>query len=104
MNENAPITARKEPLHVLLRRRREQLSLLQSEVAEAVHVSPECVTLWEAGRRRMELSKVPRLAEILEIDGKELCAKALQEFHPAFYATLFGNSRAVDANTDRTAA
>ena len=34
----------------------------QAEVAEALNVSPEAVTLWESGRRRMELSKIPRLA------------------------------------------
>ena len=38
----------------------------------------------------MELSKIPRLAKALQIDARELCAKALEEFHPAFYDTLFG--------------
>ena len=89
MNEK-PI-ATEEPLHNLLRRRREELGLLQSEVAEALHVSPECVTLWEAGRRRMELCKVPGIAAALQIDAKELCLKALAEFHPLFSATLFGD-------------
>ncbi len=87
MNENQTITSI-EPLHVLLRRRREELGLFQSEVAEAVHVSPEAVTLWEAGRRRPELSKIPRVAEVLELNPKELCARALAEYHPAFYAAL----------------
>jgi hypothetical protein len=40
----------------------------------------------------MELSKLPRLAATLQIDAKELCAKALAEFHPSFYAVLFGNN------------
>jgi transcriptional regulator with XRE-family HTH domain len=44
-------------------RRREQLGLLQSDIAETCGVTPESVTLWEAGRRRPELGKVPRLAE-----------------------------------------
>ena len=89
MNEK-PI-ATEEPLHNLLRRRREELGLLQSEVAEALHVSAGCVTLWEAGRRRMDLSKLRLIAEILEIDAKELCLKALAEFQPLFSATLFGD-------------
>jgi transcriptional regulator with XRE-family HTH domain len=89
MNEKPTVT--EVPLHNLLRRRRKELKLLQAEVAEALHVSPECVTLWEAGRRRMDLSKLPRIAEILEIDAKELCLKALAEFHPLFNATLFGD-------------
>ena len=83
-------TTTSEPVHILLRRRRKELSLLQAEIAEALHVTPECIVLWEGGRRRMELSKLPRLAAALKIDAKELCAKALAEFHPAVYAVLFG--------------
>ena len=79
------------PLNILLRRRREELHLLQAEVAEALHVTPECIGRWEDGSRRMELSKVPRIAEVLRLNAKQLCAKALAEFHPLFYATLLGN-------------
>ena len=89
MNQN-PTTTTVVPLHILLRRRREELSLLQAQIAEALHVTPGCITQWESGRRRMELSKLPRIAEALQIDAKELCAKALAEFHPLVYATLFG--------------
>jgi len=80
-----------EPVHTLLRRRRKELSLMQAELAETLRVSPECIVLWECGRRRMELSKLPRLAAALQIDPKELCAKALAEFYPSVYAALFGN-------------
>ena len=90
MNEN-PTNTVAEPLHILLRRRREELSLLQADIAAALHVSPECVTMWEAGRRRMELCKLPRIAAALQINAKQLCAKALAEFHPAFYNTLFAS-------------
>jgi hypothetical protein len=38
----------------------------------------------------MELSKLPRIAAALQIDAKQLCAKALLEFHPLVYAALFG--------------
>ena len=78
------------PLHLRLRRRREELQLRQADIADALHVSPEAVTLWESGRRRMELSKIPRLAEVLRLDAKDLCREALAEFHPRFYRTLFG--------------
>jgi DNA-binding transcriptional regulator YiaG len=91
MNQNSTATIIELPLHILLRRRREELSLFQAQITEALHVSPECVGLWECGRRRMELSKLPRLAETLQLDAKKLCAKALSEFHPLFYAALFGN-------------
>jgi len=89
MNQNSTATTTEVPLHILLRRRREELALYQVEIAEALHVSPECVGLWECGRRRMELCKIPRIAETLQLDARELCAKALSEFHPLFYAALF---------------
>jgi transcriptional regulator with XRE-family HTH domain len=91
MNQNSTAPPPQVPLHILLRRRREELSLLQAQIAAALHVTPECIGQWECGRRRMELSKIPRIAEALQIDAKELCAKALAEFHPLVYATLFGH-------------
>ena len=94
MNQNPTVTTTEVPLHILLRRRREELSLLQAQIAEALHVSPECVTQWESGRRRMELSKLPRIAAALQLDAKVVCAKALAEFHPLVYAALFGNDAA----------
>jgi transcriptional regulator with XRE-family HTH domain len=94
MRDNPCRKVGEPPLHTLLRRRRQELSLLQADIAEALNVSPECVTLWECGRRRMELSKIPRLARALHIDPRALCAKALAEFHPAFYATLFAHDAA----------
>ena len=89
MNQNPTTTTASAPLHILLRRRREELALYQTEIAEALHVSPECVGLWECGRRRMELGKLPRIAAALQLDARELCAKALAEFHPLLYAALF---------------
>jgi transcriptional regulator with XRE-family HTH domain len=90
MNQNSTATTTEVPLHTLLRRRRQELSLFQTQVAEALHVSPECVGLWECGRRRMELCKLPRIAEVLHLDARKLCAKALAEFHPVLFAALFG--------------
>jgi len=86
------------PLHIQLRRRRQELHMIQADVAERLDVTPEAVTLWEGGHRRMELSKIPRLARALQIDPKELCAKALQEYHPAFFQTLFGPRTAEPAS------
>jgi len=91
MKQNSTATTLEVPLHILLRRRREELSLYQTQIAEALHVSPECVGQWECGRRRMELGKLPRLAEALHLNAKDLCAKALAEFHPLVYAALFGH-------------
>jgi transcriptional regulator with XRE-family HTH domain len=75
MNPTAITT--EAPLHILLRRRRQELSLVQSQLAEVLHVSPECIGQWECGRRRMELSKLPRIAAALQLDARELCSKAL---------------------------
>jgi transcriptional regulator with XRE-family HTH domain len=88
---NPTVITTEAPLHILLRQRRQELSLVQSQLAEVLHVSPECIAQWECGRRRMELSKLPRIAAALQLDARELCSKALAEFHPLLYAALFGN-------------
>ena len=100
MNQNSTATTTRVPLHILLRKRRQELSLHQVQVAETLHVTPECIGQWECGRRRMELSKIPRIAAALQMDAKELCVKALKEFHPLVYATLFGKD-AVPASTQK---
>ena len=94
MNQNSTVTTTTTavPLRILLRRRREELALFQSQIAEALHVTPECIGLWESGRRRMELCKIPRIAAALQLDARELCAIALAEFHPLLYATLFDHA------------
>jgi transcriptional regulator with XRE-family HTH domain len=89
MNNNHQYDSR-VPLHVLLRRRREELHMLQMQIAERLRVTPECIGMWESGKRRMSIDKLPRLAEILLFEKRELCIAALREFHPAFYAALFG--------------
>ena len=78
------------PLHQILRRRRQELRLKQAQVAEALEVTPEAVGLWECGRRRMEMDKLPRIAESLRLEKRDLCLVALHEFHPRVYAELFG--------------
>jgi DNA-binding XRE family transcriptional regulator len=84
------ISVPEERLHVMLRSRRRELRLTQVDVARACEVTPECITHWEAGRRHMELCKIPRLASVLQLDPPQLCALFLREFHPVFYDTLFG--------------
>jgi len=86
------------PLHMILRHRRVELHLLQAQVAESVGVSAQAVVLWECGRRRMELGKLPRIAQVLKLDARKLCAQGLREFHPAVYAVLFDNGAAIQTN------
>ena len=81
---------RTTPFHHILRRRRQELRLNQAHVAEALNITPEAVGLWEAGRRRMELDKLPRIAEILMLQKRDFCIAALYQFHPRLYAELFG--------------
>jgi transcriptional regulator with XRE-family HTH domain len=100
MNDYPGYTA-EPPLYMRLRRRREELRLRQLDVAEALDVTPEAVTLWESGRRRVELNKLPRLARVLREDPREFCIKALQEYCPAFAQGIFGphNCDATDMGT-----
>ncbi len=90
MNDYPCFTTGEPPLNILLRRRRHELKMSQADVAEALSVSPEAVVLWEGGRRRMELSRLPRIALALKMDPKDICIRGLSEYHPVFYATLFG--------------
>ena len=89
MNDYPAFTAH-PPMYMQLRRRREELHLRQADVAEALGVSAEAVCLWESARRRVELCKVPRLAQTLQMDPRELCFTALEEYHPAFFQGIFG--------------
>lgn len=72
-----------------IRRRREELGKTQLQVAEAVGVTSDCITLVEGGRRRLDLDRIPRLADALEMDRKDLCRQALLARSPQFYSELF---------------
>lgn len=93
MLNNESIIENKEvqtlPLNILLRRRRVELGLRQAELAEVLRVTAVAIGNWEAGLRRMEFSKLPRIAAALHLDPKQVCVYALAEFYPAVYAVLF---------------
>jgi transcriptional regulator with XRE-family HTH domain len=103
MDDYPSLTNNDPPLHKLLRRRRLELRLLQANVADRLDVTPEAVVLWEQGRRRPELGKIPRIARILQLDPKDLCLRALQEYHPAFFRSLFGPPDCMAANMNPAA-
>ena len=73
----------------LIRHRREELDLTQSEVAEKVGVTPDCITLFELGYRRPDLDRIPALADALKLNRRQLCRQALQERAPELYRQLF---------------
>ena len=65
-----------------MRRRREELGWSQEEVAEQLGLTADFVSLCERGLRRVGLDRIPRLAEILELNAKELAVLALTEEAP----------------------
>lgn len=72
-----------------IRHRRDFLGKTQKVVAEAVGVTPDFIALIEAGERRLDLDKVPLLADALEVSRTALCQQALRERAPALYGQLF---------------
>jgi len=80
------------PFGTFVRTRRRELGMTQRQVAQAVGVTPEAITLIEAGRRQPELERVPALADALETDRQTLCRLALETRAPAFYYELVGHA------------
>ncbi len=77
-------------LKKLIRERREALGLTQADLARYLGVQPEFICLIEGGRRRPDLDRLPRLAEVLDLDAGRLCRLAIYERAPRCYAALFG--------------
>jgi transcriptional regulator with XRE-family HTH domain len=71
-----------------LRRRRDELALTQAEIAQVCGLTEMSITLVEAGRRRLALERVPRLAEALQVPPAELCLLALRCRYPQLTAAL----------------
>jgi transcriptional regulator with XRE-family HTH domain len=71
-----------------LRRRREELAKTQAEIAHSCGLTEMSITLVEAGRRRLSLERVPRLAAALQVAPAELCLLALRCRYPELAATL----------------
>lgn len=77
------------PLKDLIRKRRQELGITQNDIAKAVGVtSPDFICLVEKGVRRLDLDRIPTLAELLRVDPAELCALALGEQFPMLAQTL----------------
>ena len=73
----------------LIRRRREELNLTQAEVAEQVGLTTDAITLVELGYRRLDLDRIPALADALQLNRRQLCRQALQERAPELFHQLF---------------
>ncbi len=74
----------------LVRNRRLQLGKTQRQIAEAVGIkSSDFICLIEKGTRRLDLDRLPRLAQALELDLVELCRPAFEARAPQLAAALF---------------
>jgi len=72
--------------------RRLELKMSQAELARKIGgSSAEFISMLEAGLRRIELDRVPVLAQALQEDPKSLCELALQVYAPEVFRTLFGD-------------
>lgn len=94
MPAGAQRKVRAEPTYFqsLIRERRLKLKKSQAEIARAIGVgSPEFITMVEAGRRRIDLDRVPDLARALEVKPEYLCKVALKEAAPEMFRVFFGD-------------
>src|SRR5664279_6141672 len=66
----------------LIRQRREDLGLSQEDIARQLMVTSDFVGLCERGMRKIGLERIPRLAEILEVNAKDLALMALSKEAP----------------------
>lgn len=79
------------PLARILRQRREELQLTQADVARALDIkSSEFIGMVENGQRRLDLNRLPALADVLKLDSEKLCRLALFEEAPQLALSLFG--------------
>jgi predicted GIY-YIG superfamily endonuclease/DNA-binding XRE family transcriptional regulator len=75
---------------VFMRERREHLRMTQRHIANKLGFkSAEAVGMIEAGKRQLDLDKVPALAATLECDALWLCRLAIREQCPALGEVLF---------------
>ncbi len=77
------------PFSQFIRQRRLELGKTQKQVAGVLGTTADFVTLAEAGERRIDLDRIPLLADALEVDRGELCLWALSERAPVLFGELF---------------
>lgn len=72
----APISNEEQRFMTELGRRifllRKEQELTQTQVARALSVSQQAVQSWEAGKRRIQISILPAVAELLQVSLEEL--------------------------------
>ena len=74
----------------IVRRFRTLRNMTQLELSKAMgHRTPEWAGMIEAGQRTIDLDRVPRLAEILNINVADLTKHCLFEYYPTAANALF---------------
>jgi len=82
------------PLREIVRLRREELRLSQVELGRKLGIaSGEFICMVEGGKRSFALNNIPRLADVLELDAKDLCHCAVSEAAPDLYRAMFGDTK-----------
>jgi len=67
----------------VLKHRRQELGLLQPDIARAIGVkSADFISLVESGQRSMDLNRIPALARVLKLNAKDLLLLAIHEQWP----------------------
>jgi transcriptional regulator with XRE-family HTH domain len=77
------------PFTHFLRHRRQQLGLTQEELGLILGVTGDFIGLVETGRRRLDLDRIPALAEALDVEIIGTCLTVLYERAPHLYDALF---------------
>jgi len=81
-------------LHEVLKHRRQELGLLQPDIARAIGLkSADFISLVESGQRSIDLNRIPALARILKLNAKDLVMMAIHEQWPEA-ATVLTSGRA----------
>ena len=80
------------PFSHYIRQRRLALDKTQKQVGQVIGTTADFITLAEAGERRIDLNRIPLLADALEVERFDLCLWALSERAPDLYYELFTHS------------
>ncbi len=76
-------------LYPFIRRQRRLLKLTQEQLGDKLGVTGDFIGLIETGRRRLDLDRIPALAEALQTEPMGMCLTVLCERAPRLFKILF---------------
>jgi transcriptional regulator with XRE-family HTH domain len=74
-----------------IRGRREELNLSKGELANRLRWSTSFLDFLERGLRGCDPDDLPRIAEALQLDARQLAKLYISEKYPALFRALFGD-------------